>query len=834
MPKKISKYEPVKSPRMRKKKTPSPAKKTEPPVKKTSPLAADAEKLLTPSKIGKLDKYGKLKTDKEIGDAYAREADYQNSYRARRSSAGRDISPIPYEGIDWDRRLACKNDFKLFCETYGSDLFYLGWSDPQLECIDRMEKVIHNAGVKFAMAMPRGGGKTTLCRMGIICATAYGFKRYPLFIGSSSQSAEQTLHSVKQNWYRNEILFQDFPELAYPIVRLENRWHLASGQTYNGDNTSIQWGTEEIRYPIIQLEDEIAEFYLKHDPDSLVWIERIQRHLPISAGCKIEIAGMDSSIRGKAETNPITLESVRPDLVLLDDVQKDQKAESPTSCEKMIIIIDGAIDGLSGPESALSALMPCTVIREGDVSDTYLTPEIKPEWQGHRTKMVQSWPAGITDFDITMETRASQLWNQYDELRKKSISLYGDMREATSFYSRNRKEMDEGFVVTWTDRYVKSGVNKEISPQQHAMNKRLQSPRTFPSEYQNIGRRLIMGDDTNITSLQLRRKVIPGNPRGTIPMDSTIVTTFVDVQDELLFWLTISSAPDFTSVVVDYGTFPEVPHYSFTKEQTRSWSLLSKSFFETYPNLQHLAKIGSKNSLKAPFDEKIYHALQRYVPILLARKYPRSDGIGNPLECGRLAIDARWGIASDSILRYISDIDNPNVLAYYGASISPVNKQLEEYTRTGEYRSWLFEDQVNPIAEHCHWVIRPGKDGRGHFFVDVDRAKDFAFARLNAPAGGSGSLCLFDADSEDHALFSRHICESEYAEPIEGRGVKKNKWLLRDGKPDNDWLDCLVGALMLASLQGAHLKYSKGPVDDVRAKRSLRSLYDRKRGRRSR
>jgi hypothetical protein len=51
------------------------------------------------------------------------------------------------------------------------------------------------------------------------------------------------------------------------------------------------------------------------------------------------------------------------------------------------------------------------------VSDTFLDRQLKPRWKGERCAMVIKWPAGITDTEITEDTEAGQLWNEYARLR---------------------------------------------------------------------------------------------------------------------------------------------------------------------------------------------------------------------------------------------------------------------------------------------------------------------------------------------------------------------------------------------------------------------------------
>jgi len=54
----------------------------------------------------------------------------------------------------------------------------------------------------------------------------------------------------------------------------------------------------------------------------------------------------------------------------------------------------------------------------------------------------------------------------------------------------------------------------------------------------------------------------------------------------------------------------------------------------------------------------------------------------------------------------------------------------------------------------------------------------------------------------DHELFARHIAESEQRVDVQGLGRTVREWSRRPAKPDNHWLDCLVGCAVAASLAG--------------------------------
>lgn len=810
----------------------------------------------------------KKTTTKKImggGPSATHATDHREANRRSRRGARKRQNDIAYkddveypwwESIDWERRLACSQSLKLHCEEYHSTVFYLGWSSDQLECIKQIETVFREEGVMFTLAMPRGSGKTALCRAGMTWGTGNAYRRFPFFVGSTDPKTHQTLDAVKVNWYRNPKLKEDYPEICWPIERIENRYQLAASQEYLGHGTALEWSKSELRYPSMLLPKEIAEVYLQNvGPSGLFhlpganepwhWqdneyegpvssdtdLREDRRYLVASAGLTIGTAGIGGSIRGEAETHPYTLEQPRPDALLLDDVQKDAVAESPTSVNKVIRLIDGAIIGLSKPGEHIAALQPCTVIMEGDAADHYLEHE---DWASMRCKMVTSWPEGITDFEITQDTPASNHWLHYAELRRVGVKREGHFRKATAYYKQHRKVMDKDFVVSWEDRYTKkidqeTGESIELSAQQHAMNLRLKSPKTFLSEFQNIGKSLIEEGEILITAEQLCVRHI-NLPRLQVPHDCVHSAAFIDVQNEIMFYGVLSTDLNFNGVFCDYGWYPEPPRPYFTKQNCNSWSLLSRAFFKEHPSLRTKATYTGRGHIRAPFEAKIYWALQQIVKLVKTRVPTRTIGVKQrnadqpamqqvevPIE--RIGVDTRWGQAADIVKRFIRENNSGNLLMpYYGQSFPPSHRQLEEYNRQ---QGWMFEQDVNPEVTEPRWVIRPNPDGMFYTASDVDRGKDFLFQRLGTPVGGQGALVMFEHEGgeEGHALIADHVCKSEYPEPRKERLIEKNMWKERENAFDNDFLDIFVGCVQMVSQLGVSLKTPAGAVKV--SKRSL-------------
>ena len=72
----------------------------------------------------------------------------------------------------------------------------------------------------------------------------------------------------------------------------------------------------------------------------------------------------------------------------------------------------------------------------------------------------------------------------------------------------------------------------------------------------------------------------------------------------------------------------------------------------------------------------------------------------------------------------------------------------------------------------------------------------------------SGSTGLKPVSTE-HRLFADHVT-AEYRVRTEGRGRKVDEWKLPPAKPDNHWLDCLVGCAVAASMLGVSVMDARG------------------------
>jgi len=495
------------------------------------------------------------------------EAEDYEAYRDRKarearamSLSGRDIGELP-DVADAARKGRARGDFRFFCEAYFPQTFHLRWSADHLKVISKIEQAVLEGGL-FAMAMPRGSGKTSLCETACLWAMVYGHRGFVALIGSDEEHAADMLESIKAELENSELLAADFPEVCHPIRSLEGITQRAAGQLYRGRQTHIGWTAKEIVLPTI----EGCE----------------------ASGAIIRVAGITGRIRGM-KFKRADGQSVRPSLVLIDDPQTDESARSPSQCANRERVLAGAVLGLAGPGEKIAGLMTLTVVRPDDLADRLLDRDKHPQWQGERTKMVYAFPDD------------EALWSKYAEMRADGLRADKGLAAATRFYKRNRKAMDRGAETAWPERYN----HDEASAIQHAMNLRLQDEAAFFAEYQNEPLPEVEADDDLLTAEQIASKT-NGMARGIVPIACTRATAFIDVQGKLLYWLVAGWEDDFTGYVLDYGAWPDQKQAYFT--------------------LRDAKRTLSTATPRAGQEGAIYAGLEALTDHLLGKAWRRDDG----------------------------------------------------------------------------------------------------------------------------------------------------------------------------------------------------------------
>lgn len=580
--------------------------------------------------------------DTQSRDSYQRRKDRERERQAEQSRAGRDIGDVP-KVKDPKAREACIKSFRKFCELCFPNRFIIKWSKDHLEVLDRIAACVLE-GQTYALAMPRGSGKTTIVMAAVLWAVITGRRRYVALIGSDRDAAQKLLAGLKIELETNDKLFELFPEACFPVRALEGKANKAIGQTYRGDRTYIEWKGPRIVFASI--------------PNC------------ICAGAIIEVCGILGRIRGMQFTRPDGF-LARPDLFVLDDPQTDRSAFSESQVRRRLSIITGTVMGLAGPGVAMAGFATVTVIAPEDVADQLLNRDMYPDWQGKRYQLVYKWPTN------------TDLWEEYSTLRAEGMKVDGNFEKATAFFQQNYAEMVRGAQVAWPERKLAI----ELHAIQHAYNLKLKSPDTFDAEYQNQPK----GETTDIEllpagSIEQKRH---GYGRSVLHPDANLCTAFIDVQGSLLYWVVIGwNSANYSGFVLDYGSWPEQTAKYFTLRG------IEKTLGKMYP------RKGLEGRLRAGLFDLITH--------LSSKAYQTNGDAAvqdsHSLRVQMIGIDASWG-PSTKVVQNVA-MEHPKaawLMPFFGRGLGPTDRPMAEWTeKRGERKGhhWIVRATAGG-GRHC-------------------------------------------------------------------------------------------------------------------------------------
>jgi phage terminase large subunit GpA-like protein len=254
----------------------------------------------------------------------------------------------------------------------------------------------------------------------------------------------------------------------------------------------------------------------------------------------------------------------------------------------------------------------------------------------------------------------------------------------------------------------------------------------------------------------------------TVPQEATVLTGFIDVHDDLLYYAVVGWADDMTGFVVDYGTYP--------KQRRRMFAKWDKDLI-TMQRETNAARVNAA----------IQIGLTTLIKDLLATDYT-VDGDGTAtIQFNKILVDS--GYVPNVVETAIRLVRSPVVEPSKGAGITAKNKEMA---------GW----QHKPGRKFGNYWIEDKPAGRSMRTVtyDANQWKCAAHAGFAAGAGSRGGLTLWGHNTETHRMFSEH-CNGEISKLVESGGNKVNEWQPKPGQ-DNHLFDCLVGNLVAASVCG--------------------------------
>ena len=260
-----------------------------------------------------------------------------------------------------------------------------------------------------------------------------------------------------------------------------------------------------------------------------------------------------------------------------------------------------------------------------------------------------------------------------------------------------------------------------------------------------------------------------GRPLGQVPQVATRITAFI-AHNKLLFYLVCAWEEGFTGYVIDYGAFPDQRRQYFTLRNA------TRTLGRAFPG--------------AGREGAVHAGLEKLASDLLPRPWTRTDGAVLRIE--RLLIDSGYlpGVCNAVCIK----VGGATMLSR-GVGIRAGNKPMASYQR-------------RPGERHGHnWYIPNVSRSNEfrHVAIDTNYWKTFVHARLATAAGDRGCLSLFGRKPEEHRRFAEHVADAETWTATEGRGRVLHEWRLKPAKPDNHWLDGLVGCAVAASMCGVSL-----------------------------
>lgn len=196
--------------------------------------------------------------------------------------------------IDWERRNRAEKSLSAFIDTYLIGvLFETPPSEKFRGVLEEMTRAVFQSR-PYNIELPRGCGKTTAVQAMALWLLAYGKRKFLVVISSSARSGTLILKDLYRLVSTQGDFAQDFPDICFPYLKADGCTR--GRQTYRGKSVELKCNAQDLYFP---------------------WIEGSP-----TCGSVVTCRGLGAGLRG------LKVGMLRPDLVLLDDLQTDKTAAS--------------------------------------------------------------------------------------------------------------------------------------------------------------------------------------------------------------------------------------------------------------------------------------------------------------------------------------------------------------------------------------------------------------------------------------------------------------------------------------------------------------------------
>lgn len=276
------------------------------------------------------------------------------------------------------RRLLGEMDIEFFSLVYFPKYFDREFGCFHRDMFSELKYMLDNKGLIEAFGLPREHGKSTINSFLFpLYSTLYGKSKFTLIISATEQIAMPFLDMIKDELENNQLLLEDFG-------------------IYKGN----RWNNNEI------------------------WIRG-----KFNVDACIMIRGIDGSLRG------IHFKQFRPQLVLLDDLLKDDTAKSETKREQVKSTFTDVVIPIGTKETNI--LICGTVLHEEDLMSELLAGKI-PGVRSIKKSAVISF------------SERDDLWGEWEAKYNKLQDL-NRIETAKSFFYDHEEEMLEGTEILWPE-----------------------------------------------------------------------------------------------------------------------------------------------------------------------------------------------------------------------------------------------------------------------------------------------------------------------------------------------------------------------------------------------
>jgi hypothetical protein len=347
----------------------------------------------------------------------------------------RDRLIVYAEPEDLGRRTELESDTAEWLQHYMPERFCAPFGEVHHKIIEGAERAIVT-GTSVTAAAPRGAGKTSIFVGSTLKSVLSGVCRFPVVIGWKSGAGRELLMQWLTELSNNPRLLADYPCQCQPFWQTTQSTRLQGLLRELEPEKRIGCDVRKMDLTII-----LPDVYERH---------RELRHSALAG------ASINGSIKG-LNVGLITGEALRPDIVLLDDPQDEETAQSPALVKKVIKKIDYGVRSLSGPRRRLAVKAAVTCVETDDVSHHLLT---RQGTESIRIGQITAWPKGWDDEKST--TRA--LWDDWNRARIDGLDDLDKGKAAREFYEANKEAMIEGMAVSWEHRYQEGDEKRVADP----------------------------------------------------------------------------------------------------------------------------------------------------------------------------------------------------------------------------------------------------------------------------------------------------------------------------------------------------------------------------------